>query len=178
MIVIRLIAAVIVSAALALGAGWGLSNLLGAPAAPAAEAPDTDTEAAPEHGEGEPPLALPYEADGAAAFLADALAGTGAVEPASSCFGGDAPGGPVDLAAQAAEAAQPQPAILDDGAAQTRTASCEASHVRLVCTISTAWVFDDGVDTTESAEWYQFQVEQSEAGWALVPGSLSWCAAG
>ena len=153
-IIIRLIAAIILSTALALGVGWAMSYLA---QTQGSEAPPAPAEG-PEYveGEGEPPLPLPYEDGDAAAWLARTLTDMGET----------------GLAELAARAAAPQPAPPAEPRVGdvhvTHEVDCGSSHTAVHCniyTVTTTWT-EGGVDERRDREHVTMQ--NREGGWVRL----------
>lgn len=147
--IIRAFVGLVVAPVAAIAALYGLSMVMepspGVYGAPGSEPVMTGEEPVSETHEepmGEPPIALPYEDGGAAAFLAETFAGT----DASWLWGVDSR---ADLASFSEQVAQP---------GSGGEASCAPSHVMLHCTLQRA----DGYG-------YTFGLQQSaDGGWSVV----------
>ena len=151
--IIRILMGLIVAPIASVGALYGLSMVVeptpGVYGAPGDAPAMTEEEPGSEPYEepmGEPPLALPYDEGGAAAFLADVFDGTDAYW----LWGVDSR---ADLAGFSAQIAEP-----DSGG----EASCMPSHVQLQCTLQRA----DGYG-------YSFALENLDgAGWTVVDDEI------
>lgn len=147
--IIRAFVGFVVAPVAAIAALYGLSMVMepnpGAYGAPASEPVSTGEEPVSEPHEepmGEPPIALPYEDGGAAAFLAETFAGT----EAYWLWGVDSR---ADLASFSEQVAQP---------GSGGQASCAPSHVALVCQLQRA----DGYG-------YTFALQQAaDGGWYVL----------
>lgn len=158
MLIVRLIAAMAVGAAAALGVQYALSGVFGGPApADGDRAASYDAPAEPQTDDEDDPIPedrilLPYDGGQAAPWLAETLAGTGPYMVAGRAEG-------ADLAALAAEAAGP------GGAGRQVTADCGASHVMVHCVLRVA-----GDDATQG---YAFGMwDDGVTGWVVAPGSV------
>ncbi|HCR65884.1 MAG: hypothetical protein CMH90_03640 [Oceanicaulis sp.] len=147
--IIRAFVGLVVAPVAAVAALYGLSMVMepspGVYGAPESEPVTTGEERVSEPHEepmGEPPIALPYDEGGAAAFLADVFEGT----EAYWLWGVDSR---ADLASFSAQVAQP---------GSGGDASCAPSHVMLHCSLQRA----DGYG-------YTFGLQQSaDGGWSVV----------
>ena len=123
--IIRAFVGLVVAPVAAVAALYGLSMVMepspGGYGAPAAEPVATEEPVSEPHEEpmGEPPIALPYEEGGAAAFLAETFAGTDAYW----LWGVDSR---ADLASFSEQVAQP---------GSGGEASCAPSHVMVQCSL-------------------------------------------
>jgi len=142
MLFIRLIAAMVIGGAGALGAQYGVSMVLGAPVGPQA---DERGESDVEERVYDDRLPLPYDDGDAAAFLASALAGT----EAQHIWQADSR---IDLGALAAEVARP---------GSGGEASCDTSHVAMHCTLRRS----DGYG-------FSFGLQGTSQGWTVAPNSV------
>ena len=146
--IIRAFVGLVVAPVAAVAALYGLSMVMepspGVYGAPETEPVATEEPVSEPHEEqmGEPPIALPYDEGGAAAFLADVFEGTDAYW----LWGVDSR---ADLASFSAQIAEP---------GSGGEASCTPSHVQLQCTLQRA----DGYG-------YTFGLQQSaDGGWFVV----------
>ena len=200
----RAFIAMILSAALALGALFAASTYLvfdieqpvglpadGDSASVEREEFDNGVEEGfdPDEGMGEPPIALPDEAQAdLAGWLASVLAEETSVAWRFSYDDEAAEAQFVDLAALAQQAAQPQP--VEPAAPQQNDyweayiAECQSSHVTVFCSIGVSsknWAdeYEGEVVAFESYDGYRFYLETNMDGqWVLVPDSVERILAG
>ena len=144
--IIRAFVGLVVAPVAAVAALYGLSMVMepspGVYGAPAAEPVATEEPVSEPHEEpmGEPPIALPYEEGGAAAFLAETFAGTDAYW----LWGVDSR---ADLASFSEQIAQP---------GSGGEASCAPSHVMVQCSLQRAdgYGYTFALQQAADGDWY------------------------